>query len=72
VASDHPAATTSRVRECPHGVPVGPLDDYGRGPDELVTSSYCEVCNLAWTLRGHDGYVTEDDIAKAEAHDADA
>jgi len=50
---------------------MGPLDDYGRGSDELVTSSYCEVCDLAWTLRGHDGYVTEDDIARAEAHRGD-
>lgn len=55
------------LRQCPHGVDVGPLDDYERGPDDLVASSYCDICNRAWELRGHDGYVTEADIAKAEA-----
>lgn len=55
------------LRHCPHGVNVGPLDDYKRGPDDLVTSSYCKICNRAWVLRGHDGYVTEEDIARAEA-----
>lgn len=55
------------LRQCPHGVNVGPLDDYERGPDDLVASSYCDICNRAWQLRGHDGYVTEQDIARAEA-----
>lgn len=34
-------------RRCPHGVTVGPLDDYGV-PDDVETSPYsvyCWICN---------------------------
>ena len=35
----------ARVRRCPHGVQVGPLDDYGVPADSPVSSTYCKRCN---------------------------
>ena len=32
------------VRKCPHGVKVGPLDDYNVPEDEPVKSTYCNIC----------------------------
>lgn len=33
-------------RNCPHGVQVGPLDDYGVPPEQEVApfSAYCWIC----------------------------
>jgi hypothetical protein len=39
------------VRKCPHGVDVGPLDDYGV-PDEVRESPYSAYC---WKCNGEDG-----------------
>jgi hypothetical protein len=33
------------VRQCPHGVNVGPLDDYGVADGDRVFSTYCEQCH---------------------------
>jgi len=43
-------------RKCPHGEEVGPLDDYGKGPDEPVKSVYCEQCNPRIVPRPGGGY----------------
>lgn len=32
------------MRQCPHGVNVGPLDDYGVPDDQRVYSTYCAEC----------------------------
>ena len=41
----------SAVRKCPHGVNIGPLDDYDVPEDERVFSTYCAECYYEQTGR---------------------
>lgn len=45
----------TELRKCPHGVVVGPLDDYGV-PDEVRESPYSAYC---WKCNGESGPTPE-------------
>lgn len=34
-----------QMRKCPHGINVGPLDDYGVPEGDRVFSTYCAECS---------------------------
>lgn len=45
----------NQLRKCPHGVKVGPLDDYGV-PEDVRESPYSVYC---WKCNGQDGPTPE-------------
>jgi hypothetical protein len=55
------------VRQCPHGVNVGPLDDYGVAPDQRVFSTYCDQCHEDQVRPAADRHTT-DTTPEAEYH----
>lgn len=59
----------SDVRKCPHGIDVGPLDDFGVDPSSPVKSIYCNECaprlvlmaDGRWTHSVEWQYLTEEE-----------
>jgi hypothetical protein len=55
----------SELRKCPHGVNVGPLDDYGIPEDKPVQSTYCRVCNpIDRYANEPDGYEWDENLGR--------
>ena len=63
---------SSLLDTCPHGATLQPydLDPYRpskRAPSDPITSHNCDICRIAWQIRGpRSGHVTWDDLKVAE------